>query len=88
MTASGLNALGYQDVPPLPDTRPSAKRAADLLEASVTRNVNDREARELEALQGIGFALLAIAEQLAGDAQPLQSARPRLRWFHRHLNRR
>jgi hypothetical protein len=87
MTASGLNALGYQDVPPLPDTRPSAKRAADLLEASVTRTVNDREARELEALQGIGFALLAIVEQLSDDARPQETlAGPR--WFRRHLNRR
>ena len=88
MTALRLNALGYQDVPPLPDTRVNAERAAALLEKSVTRNVNDREQREIEALQGIGFALLAIAEQLADDAQPPAAARPRLRWFHRHLNRR
>lgn len=64
-----VNAMGYQDVEPLPDTRPSARRAADLLERSVTRNINDREARELEALQGIGFALLAIAEQMAERPQ-------------------
>ena len=79
MTAPQLNALGYPAAPPLPDTRPNVRRAAALLEASVTRNVNDCDARELEALQGIGFALLAIAERLAEDAQPPRPHRFRLR---------
>lgn len=82
-----LNALGYPDLPPLPDTRPDAERAADLLSKSVTRNVNDREDRELEALQGIGFALLAIAEQLGGGGPPAQEPTGRPHWFRRTVQR-
>ena len=74
-----LNALGYQDVPPLPGTRADARRAADLLGASVTSTGKSREERELEALQGIGFALLAISGQLAAQQEPGRPARFRLR---------
>lgn len=48
----------------MPNPQTNLERAAARLGESVTRNTLAREDRALEALQGIGYALLAIAERL------------------------
>jgi hypothetical protein len=74
-----LNSLGYQDCPPLPDTRPNAEKAAELLAKSVKSNVSYESERQIAALQGIGFALLALAEKEPETA--LAAEKPRRSWF-------
>jgi hypothetical protein len=74
MTTYGVNALGYPLIPDLPDTRPNIERAADLLGKSARLNVTHEPERQMAALQGIGFALLAIAEQLADRSTHPQEA--------------
>lgn len=74
MTTYGVNALGYPSFPDPPDTRPNIKRAADLLEKSAKTNVSYESERQTAALQGIGFALLAIAGQLADRSTHPQEA--------------
>ena len=71
----GINSLGYQNVRRLPDTRPTAEKAADLLAKSVGTNVTDTSERQITALQGIGFALLALTEK-ALETPPI-AQRPR-----------
>jgi hypothetical protein len=59
----------------------AATAAQFLDEAADDRDSKDMAARQLAALQGIGYALLALGEQLADGTDAMADCATRLSWI-------